>query len=195
MAQLDIQQKKGAGWLWWAIGLVVLALLAWWIVAGNDRAVVVDGGRDGEADSGVVAPAVAADGQPAGAGSPMSASMITELSTLTGASTIGDLAGRPVVLTDAPVFAAVSDKGFWIGSDSDAQQRVFVVRGNQMAAYTAPDGAVNAGTRVNIYGTVQKMPADLTQQNTTWNIKSTDSQLLAKYPLFIQADSVQLVKP
>lgn len=187
MAQLDIQQKKGAGWLWWAIGLIVLALLAWWIVESNER--------DGGVDAGDVAPAVVADGQPAGAGSPNSPAMITELSTLTAATTIGDLAGRPVVLTNAPVFAAVSDKGFWIGSDSDAQQRVFVVRGNQMAANTAPDGAVNAGTKVNIYGIVQKMPANLTQQNTTWNIKSTDSERLAKYPLYIQADSVQLVKP
>ena len=187
MAQLDIQQKKGAGWLWWAIGLLVLALLAWWIVKANDR--------DGGVDAGVVAPAVAADGQPAGAGSPNNPAMITELSTLTAATTIGDLAGRTVALAGVPVFAAVSDKGFWIGSDSDAQQRVFVVRGNQMAANTAPDGAVNAGTKVNIYGTVQQMPADLTQQNTTWNIKSTDSQMLAKYPLYIQADSVQLVNP
>lgn len=66
------------------------------------------------------------------------------------------------------------------------------MRGNQNAPYTAPDGAVNAGRRVMIYGTVTKMPSNLTQQATPWNVKATDRQRLAAQPLYIMADSVLL---
>jgi hypothetical protein len=198
VAQLQIQKKQSSTWLWWVIGLVILAVFAWWFLVANHRETVVG---DGDV---VGTPAVVATTTPAamtpraamttpmaGSGT-MSGGVITDLTTLTAATTAGALAGRPVALTNVPVEKAVSDKGFWAGTGNATSDHIFVVRGNQNASYSAPNGAVNAGKRVMIYGTVRAMPSDLTQQATPWNIHATDRQRLAAQPLYIMADSVRI---
>ncbi len=185
MAEIDIQKKQGSSWIWWVIGLVILALLIWWVVGMNDR--------DDDAAVTAVPSAVETD---AGMGADMSTGVgtgaITDLTTLTGATSAADFTGRQVMLTGVPVASVVSDKGFWAGNGTEPGNAIFVVRGNQNASYTAPDGAVDAGKSVNIYGTVQPMPADLTAQSATWNLKSTDAQRLSGRPIFISADSVRI---
>lgn len=42
MADIDIQRKSGMGWLWWVLGLIVLALLAWWFLAADNEEVATD---------------------------------------------------------------------------------------------------------------------------------------------------------
>ncbi len=201
MARLEIQEKRGGTWWWWVLGLIILALIIWWVVAANHR-------ESAEAE-GVVAPVVTAtpmvvaptttgtdSSGVTGAGAANSSTgTITNLSMLTGATAAGNLVGRQVMLMRVPVERAVSDKGFWIGSRESAGQGVFAVRGNQNASYTAPNGAVRSGTKVNVYGTVQAMPSDLTQQSTPWNLKSTDKSALASQSVYIQADSVRMAKP
>ncbi len=178
MAQIDIQEKQSSKWLWWVIALVIAALLAWWLWEANDNDTVGEGVD-------VATPAVVAATTPAG--------VITDLSTLTTATTAGELAGRQVMLSGVPVVNAVSDKAFWAGTGSAMSDNILVVRGNETASYTAPDGAVDAGKRVMIWGTAQAMPSDLTQQATAWNLGSTDQQALATRPLYIMADSVRIV--
>ncbi len=185
MAQINIQEKRGSIWIWWIVGLVVVALIAWWMMTRNGRANVSDNGEVAGA-SAMQAPAVASDSALGTAGT------ITDLSTLAAATTAGNLVGRQVALTSAPVTTVVSDKGFWVGNGTGAGQGLFVVRGNQNASYTAPNGAVNAGSMVNVWGVVQAMPSDLTQQATEWNLKSTDRDLLSSRPLYIHADSVRI---
>lgn len=194
MAQIDIQQKHGSSsWIWWLIGIIVLALIVWWIVAANRD--------DNTATAEVTTPAtgvatgvaaVPATGAYANTGSAAGATggTITDLSTLTSGGS--DLVGRSVALTGVPVARAVSDKGFWAGTGEGAGQGVFVVRGNQNASYTAPNGAVVAGKSVNIFGTVQAMPSDLTEQNTAWKLSSTDRSKLAQQQVYISADSVRI---
>lgn len=36
MADIDIERKSGAGWIWWLLGALVLALLIWAIIAAMD---------------------------------------------------------------------------------------------------------------------------------------------------------------
>lgn len=187
MAEIKIQEKQSSNWLWWAIGLVVLALLAWWLIAANSRETMV-----GEGDV-VATPAAEAVTTPDAMTATAPTGAITDITTLTAATSASELAGRPVMLSNVPIAKAVSDKAFWAGSGTAASGHIFVVRGNQSASYTAPDGAVNAGTHAMIFGTVQAMPSDLTQQSTEWNLASTDKQALAKKPLYIMADSVRLV--
>jgi len=191
VAHIDIQKKSGSGWVWWIVGLIILALLAWWLIGAmnGDRT----SASDGVVATTVVVPLAVSEvpARPANS-SAVTTGPITDLATLTTASSASVLAGRTVVLTGAPVASVVSDKGFWAGDSSAAGQRVFVVRGNQDASYTAPDGAVNPGTRVNVYGVVQAMPSDLTQQSTEWNLKSTDRQVLATQPIYIHADSIRM---
>lgn len=197
MAELGIQKKQGSNWLWWIIALVVLALLAWWLIAANSHKTMTGQG-DVVATPATVAVALpeteAMATTPAMGEAPTPGGAITDLSTLTTAATAGQLAGRPVMLSSVPVQKAVSDKGFWAGSGSTSSGHIFVVRGNQTASYTAPDGAVTAGKSVMIYGTAQAMPADLTQQSTAWNLTSTDKQTMAAQPLYIMADSVRIAR-
>lgn len=180
MAQLDIQRKESSGWIWWIIGLVILAALAWWFFSGRTTDTAVSDG------SVVGAPAV----EPMTNDGP-----ITDLAALIGTGDMMAVMGRKVVLMNTPVTSVVSDKGFWAGSGTAVGQGVFVVRGNQDSSFTAPDGAVDAGKPVNIYGRVQAMPAILSQAVTTWNLASTDSSLLSTHKIYIQADSVRLSTP
>ncbi|MCU0625534.1 MAG: hypothetical protein MUF21_03480 [Gemmatimonadaceae bacterium] len=178
MAEIRIEKKKGTNWLWIILGALLLALLAWWLL-GRDT----DGDRERVAGGDVTtAPAVAA---PAAAAS---GDVITDW-TMVAASSSGDLAGRRVELTGVPVIEAVSDRGFWIGN---ASARAFVVRGNQSLPSTAPDGAVDAGTTVRIWGTVVRMPTELTEQNTEWKLRDTDRDALGRQAAYVMADSVRL---
>ena len=36
MADISVERKSGMGWLWWVLGLVVLALIIWLLAAGDD---------------------------------------------------------------------------------------------------------------------------------------------------------------
>ncbi len=185
MAEIDIQKKQSSNWLPWVIGLVVLALLAWWLIGANSR-------KTTTTETDVVAQPVAV-AEPGAVPVTTNTGMITDLGTLTAATAVGDLAGRQVMLSSVQVVKAVSDKAFWAGTGSAPSGNIFVVRGNQNASYTAPDGAVTAGKRAMIFGTVQAMPSDLTQQSTEWNLASTDKDVLAKKPLYVMADSVRIV--
>lgn len=35
MADIDVERKSGNRWIWWVLGLIVLALLLWWLLAGR----------------------------------------------------------------------------------------------------------------------------------------------------------------
>lgn len=175
MAEIHIEQKRSSNWLWLLLAAVVVIALLWWLFAAGDD--------DDAAVADATAPAVVP-----GPETPAATGAVTDLTMLTTAT--ADMAGRPVMLTSVPVQEVVSDKGFWIGSEG---QRVFVVRGDESSPATPPDGAVNAGQAVSIWGVVQNMPADVTQQTTAWNLRSTDVSALTGQPVYVQADSVRIV--
>lgn len=185
MAHLDIQEKRSSSWIWWVIGLVLLALLAWWLLSANNR-------EDDVTDAGVAPVPVIAGDPAAAAPAPASAETITDLNALTSASDPNMLMGRRVVLTGVPVAQAVSDKGFWIGSGSAVGEGVFAVRTNQSQANTAPDGAMRAGRSANVFGVIQAIPTNLTEQTATWNLRETDTQVLSQHRFYIHVDSVRL---
>jgi len=178
VAEIDIQEKQRSSWLGWSIGLVVAALLVWWIVAANTR------------DDAIAA--AGPDMTPMAVAMTTPPRVITDLTTLTGAIPDGDLAGQMVMLPSVSVVQAISDKAFWAGNGTVVNENVLVVRGNQTASYTAADGAVQAGKRVMIYGTVQDMPSNPTQLSTEWNLASTDRQAVMTRPLYVLADSVRI---
>lgn len=178
MAQLDIQKKSSSSTLWWVIGVIVLALLAWWLISafnGPDNDVV---------SAGEVTP-------PAAAVAPVATDELTDLGTVLSASNPAELAGRRMHLSGAMVQSVVSDRGFWVGTNEN--DRLFVVRTDQSAPSTPPDGAVNQGQTVNVWGTLMSMPADMSQQTTQWNLRSTDSAALAMRPLYLAVDSLTIM--
>ncbi len=179
MAEIDIKRKEGVSWLWWLIALVIIGAAVWWFF-----------GRSGEYQTGA-APVDSVQTAPPAREADAN---IADISILTGA-TSAELANRQVALASVPVANVVSDKGFWIGNATALNSEgIFVLRGNQDASYTAPDGAVNAGQNVSVYGTVQQVPANLAEQATAWTLRSADQSMLANQPIYIRADSVRIVR-
>lgn len=187
MAQLDLQQKRGISPLWWILGLIILALLAWWLFAPHNRTpvAVVPVNPVPVVATPAVVPAVA----PAVVAVPVA----TTVEVITAVPTPADLVGRPIQMRDVAVQSVVSDKGFWVGPS--VAQRVFVVLPEAPTPNAPPDSRynVNPGQRLTLSGVVERMPTDLTQQTTTWNLKSTDVSALARHPLYVRADSLTIL--
>lgn len=183
MAHIDIQKKQSHGWIWLALGALVLALLLWWLLAGSDRGQVVE---NEVPDPIAAAPGVATSRTEAEGG------VITDLGTILSRDDGASLMGRRVALTDVPVADVVSDNGFWIGSGTEVGQGVFAVRTNTAQPSTPPDGAVNEGQQVTVHGIITAMPSDLNRQTVTWNLRSTDQEVLAKHRVYIHVDSVRI---
>lgn len=183
MAEIHLQEKRGSmAWVWWLLGLIVVGLIVWWALVsmGDDDTVVAT-----TAAAPVATPVTTSPQQAIGTTGP-----ITSMAMLTDAGAMASgVVGRSVALANVPVSKAVSDKAFWAGTSGN---EVFVVRGNQNAPFTAPDGGAQSPASVNIYGTVQSMPADLTRESANWNLKSTDAERLGSTSMYVNADSVTL---
>lgn len=196
MAQIEIEKKSGGtNWLWWIIGLIIAALLLWWLISAfsshdANAAAVTDttaAMTTPVATTPVTTTPVATTTTPA----PAAGTPITDMAMLTTVNDTTGLTGRPVQLTNVPVSNVVSDRGFWVGS---AGSRVFAVRMDQFSPMTPPDGAVNAGERVDVFGTLRSIPADLTAQGLPWHPKtSADSAALSGQRVYIAADSVHIL--
>lgn len=149
MADIDIERKSGGlGWLWWLLGLLLLALLAWWLLSGDDE-------REVAIVDPVAAPAVV---EPAPmATDPVAATTPTIADVLANP---GTYAGQSFSTGQVRVAEVISDRGFWIENNG---QRMFVVKNEspvpgvadtQGAADTRPGRNVNAGDMLQINGTV-----------------------------------------
>jgi hypothetical protein len=185
MAELDIQKKRGTSWVWWIVGLIVLALILWWMFGGNRNAAVPgDVGAVTDTTASATAPVATA---PAPTAAPEGA--LTDLGAITGATDAGALVGRQVELRDAHVLGVVGDRGFWVGPDS--AQRLFAVRANQG---TPPGGAVKAGQTVNLHGVVKSLSADLAAQRAAWKLSAADSAALAGQRLYVSVDSLTIAR-
>lgn len=183
MAHIDVQRKSGVSPVWWVIGLIVLMAIVWWFVAGRGTRDVAD------MPAGAVAPVVT----PAIPAPPVATlTPVNDVAFIISAPDAMALVNRPVVLQDEQVQSVVSDIGFWVGAQEG--QRIFVALDEVRTPNTPTEGRydVTAGQRLAVFGTVQPMPADLTQANTRWNLESTDRSALAQQPLYIRADSLHI---
>lgn len=146
MADIDIERKSGGmAWLWWLLGLLLLALLAWWLLSGDD-----------EPEVAVVDPVAA----------PVAGPMATTPAPVAqGQACVGEVLAAPTTfvgrsLGTCPmrVVEVVSDRGFWVEENG---QRVFVIINESPAGAAAPGVAdtqgqaderpnVNAGETINV---------------------------------------------
>lgn len=177
MADIDIERKSGGmSWLWWLLGLLLLALLAWWLLSGDDErevAVVDPVAAPAVVDPAPVAPAPVA-------ATPTIADVLANPATY---------AGQPFSTGQVRVAEVISDRGFWIENNG---QRMFVIKNEspvpgvadtQGAADTRDGRTVNAGDMVQINGTVMNS-ADGVQPP----LDDQARQVIQAQPAFLQAN-------
>lgn len=153
MADINIERKKGAAWIWWLLGLIVLALLIWLIAGALD---------DDEAEVAAVPAAAVPVVEPAVPVAPAAAPAgLTIAEVLANPSAY---AGQSFSTGQVPVAEVVSDRGFWIESNG---QRLFVVKNEspqtgvadvEGSADMRPARNVNVGETVQINGTLYTTP-------------------------------------
>jgi len=191
MTEINIQKKASSNAIPFLVAIIVAGLIGWWVIGVRNR----DRGT-GVADASATAMASAAG--PAAASSTVMGSqqpgVITDLATLSSTPE-SELVGRQVVLSSIPVVATVGDGAFWAGAETlanNARGNIFVVRGNQSSSYSLPNGSIQAGTPVVIYGVVRKMAPEPGQPSRDWSLTGADRAEVAKQPVYVMADSVRL---
>ena len=113
MADIDVERKSGNNWIWWVLGLIVLALLLWWLIGmGDDDDVDVDP---------VTATAV----------EPITPATTPEVVGTAPGISIADILGTPASYLGQPwqidavnVVEVPTDRGFWI---EDEGARMYVI--------------------------------------------------------------------
>lgn len=93
--------------------------------------------------------------------------------------------GQPFHLTDVPIQRKVSNRIFWIGTNSQSPMLV-VLNGNQNIEQF---GAITTGSTVDVTGTVMKAPAtpDAASQ---WSLNDPDLAQLEKEGVYVQATQI-----
>lgn len=128
MAEIPVEKKSNMSWLWILLALVAAALLAWWLLADNDR----DEVRYNDTDIVATAPA-------------------NEM----GADTVSALAiGETVNLDNVRVSSLAGDMAF----NADINGENMLVLFNQVPTpndATEGEYDINPGSMVNISGTVR----------------------------------------
>lgn len=131
MADIDLERKKrgGMSWLWWALGLLALILIVWWVWP------------DGDADE-----AELTDVDPIERGAPAATPEPADVS-------IGDILDNPdehigetFPSMEVTVAEVPTDRGFWIESDG---RRLFAIINDQPREQPKD---INPGQRLRITG-------------------------------------------
>lgn len=110
MADINVERKGGMAWLWWILGLIVLALIVWWFLAAGDddpdTAEVVD-------PAPVVAPITTPE--------PVAQTQGVSIADIMGdpEGYVGQDFNDEVIVTEVP-----TDRGFWI---EDNGARLFAI--------------------------------------------------------------------
>lgn len=149
MVEIPVERKSGVPWWLWALGLLLLGLLLWWILDEPDPDVAA---VDPIATEAVLPAAVepAPIEAAAVAGPP-----ISDVILIVDAPDRPVLAGREVRLANMRVLDVVGDRTFFVGPD--ANRRLFVVLNEAVPGDSAID--INPGQTVNLQGVLRR-PGD-----------------------------------
>ncbi len=182
MAEIEVERKSHS-WIWWVIGIIILALIAWALLAGDDEEEIA------------VTPAPIEEP----AMDPPPPEPVAQ-----GPASLGDLLGNPAgyigqTLELAPAEVQVaevpSDGGFWV---EDGGARVFVIINEP-----PPPGAdesqqneplnIQPGQTVRIREAVAQDPTFITSLRGEISPESTE--ILESEPVYLVTDwgNVQIV--
>lgn len=109
MADINVERKAGMGWLWWVLGLIVLALLLWWVLAPDGEEVAM---VEPVAEQPIVAP------EPMPEMAPQADVTIAQI-LANPTMYVGTEYSGEVTVAEVP-----TDRGFWIENEG---QRLFAV--------------------------------------------------------------------
>ena len=176
MADINVERKTGTGWLWWVLGLIILALLIWWVAAPGDEDVAM---VEPVAEQPIVPPLTTPE--------PIAEAPGVTIADVLGNPTmyVGTDFSQEVMVADVP-----TDRGFWI---EDQGQRLFVVINESAQAGTADVQGraaerprLREGDMIQITeGTLQD-PTQL--QNVAGEVDQQTQQILAGQRVFLNTN-------
>lgn len=177
MADINVKRRSGASWLWWLIGLIILALIIWWLVAYL--------GRDHEAAPVVATAPVVAE--------PMSPATPVPAPTTAAGIPVADILANPASWQGKTVNGTVqvaevpTDRGFWIESNG---QRLFAVINDQPAEQPQD---INPGQTLQITSATVMTSASA----LPGAVDADTRQLLQGQPAFLDVDeaNIQITQP
>jgi hypothetical protein len=180
MADIDVERKSSMAWLWWLLGLLVLALLAWLLLRGGDDPEVA-------AVEPLPAPAPVT---PATTPEPIAQGPLCVAQALSGATpNIGQTLGT----CSMNVVEVVSDRGFWIEENGE---RVFVVINEGAPGVADTQGAaerpdINPGQTI----TVSEAMVRDDVQNVAGPLDEQTRTLAGQQPWFltVEEENVQIL--
>ena len=203
MANIPVRRRGGIpSWVWWLLGLILLAILALIILA-----LCSPFGRP-EATSPIAAVAqpsptapTAAKTSPAAGGvppSPVAPSPSPGGVVVVSEPELGQpdrllaMVDRPVQLTQVSVLDVVSDAGFWVGPNPS--QRLFVVLEEDRTPGQKVEGKVdvNPGQTVNLTGDIERV-TNVDEIRRRWNLQPPAVEALQGQQVFMLARSVEIV--
>lgn len=181
MADIDVERKSSMAWLWWLLGLLLLALLIWALMEwmGDDDEVVEAPVATVVDTTATIAPAA-----PVAGGAATASPTIAEVLANPAA-----YAGQSFSTQQVRVAEVVSDRGFWIESEG---QRLFVVKNEspqpgvadvQGPADTRAARNINAGQMVQINGTLYTSPDQVQPP-----LDQQTRERMQGQPIFLQAN-------
>jgi hypothetical protein len=153
VADIDVERKSSSNWIWWLIGLIILALIIWWLLSRDDTP---------DVDTAAVPAAVTpAPDTMAGMGAPATA--------VAAGIPVGEILANPAewsgrtVSGSAQVGEVPTDRGFWVEGDG---QRIFAILNDQPAE--RPEN-INPGQAIDLNGATvvtdkTQLPGDLDAQ-------------------------------
>jgi hypothetical protein len=168
MADIDVERRSGAPWVWWIIGIIILALIIWGIAEAMEP--------DEPDVAAAVPPAVVAAAPVAPAPGAVPVLVVHEI--VVGPQT---WVGKRVSGT-AQVSGVPTDRGFWLGSGSD---RIFVVL-NDQPAETPID--INPGQTVQL--TDALVVTDFSQVPGT--VEAETREIAQQQPVFLDVDEANV---
>ncbi|HZG94584.1 MAG TPA: hypothetical protein VEZ46_07715 [Mycobacteriales bacterium] len=205
------QRHHGLGWLpWLLLGLLaLLALLTFLLVRNvgdegdrsgvdttNDRAGST-AGQSGTGQTGTGQAAVSPTTGPAGTGDTAAgaagAAALTSggkdlLAASAGKAGLEAYAGKEAVGRAVEVQSVVANEGFWVGSSERERVFVFLTPEARNSEGESPF-QVKAGQQVNLTGSVDKLPSDLTPFGVD---KSEGADQLRRQGSYVKATKIEL---
>lgn len=183
MADINVERKRGAGIWPWIIGLIILALVLWWLfsrpTAANMEGVNAVDTTVAATDAGAVAPGGTMPGMPMDSmamGAPGGTRQPIPVEQILAAPAQYD---RQSVSGSAAVAEVVSDRGFWI---EDQGRRLFVTMADPQA--NEQPISVSPGQTVHLTGTVHRGGA---RAEVPFTLEAKAQQVVAKEPVFLAA--------